>query len=142
MYVTLESVSHFSDYQANILSKELMNLQHRRLGHLSERYLQKMIRGGSAEGLEKGLDEMKHCTVCSKSKNHKLPHSSTRPKGNRPLENIHVDLSGIIQVKGCLGELYYILFCDDYTSYRHIYFLTDKTKESTYEIFKTYIAMS
>lgn len=38
--------------------------------------------------------------------------------------------------------MYYILFCDDHTSYRHIYFLSDKTKESTFEIVKSYIAMA
>lgn len=38
--------------------------------------------------------------------------------------------------------MYYILFCDNHTSYRHIYFLSDKTKESTFEIFKSYIAMA
>lgn len=38
--------------------------------------------------------------------------------------------------------MYYILFCDDYTSYQHIYFLSDKTKETTFNIFKLYIAMA
>lgn len=103
MFVTLESVSHFSGHQFNTTEVELMNLQHRRLGHISKRYLKSMIKHGSAEGPERGLDELKHCTICSLSKSHKLPHSGSRPRAKRPLENVHVDLSGIIRVKGISG---------------------------------------
>lgn len=39
MYVTLEAVSHFSSHQVNTQELELMSLQHRRLGHISERYI-------------------------------------------------------------------------------------------------------
>lgn len=38
--------------------------------------------------------------------------------------------------------MYYVLLCDDFTSYRHIFFLKDKSKESVFEVFKFYIAMA
>jgi hypothetical protein len=55
---------------------------------------------------------------------------------------VHVDLSGIYQINGLGNENYFILFCDDYSSYKHIYGLTSKTKEEVFDKFKSYIAVS
>lgn len=85
---------------------------------------------------------MFHCKICSLSKNTQLPYNHSRPRAKRFLENVHTDLSGIMRVKGMSNELYYILFCDDYSSYRHIFPLRSKTKEEVHEIFRTYIAVA
>lgn len=81
-----------------------------------------------------------NCDICPLSKNTKLPHSSTRPRSSRFLDNVHVDLSGINRTKGLDQEMYYILFCDDFSSYRHIYALKSKSKEEVFKIFQVYIA--
>lgn len=82
------------------------------------------------------------CETCSLSKNHKIPHSSTRPRATRHLENVHFDISGIIRVRGLNHEMYYTLFCDYFSLYRHIFFMKDKTKETVFEIFRAYISLS
>ena len=47
-----------------------------------------------------------------------------------------------MRTKGLRNESYYILFTDDYSSYRHIYPLEDKSKEEVLQCFKTYIAVA
>lgn len=85
-------------------------LLHRRLGHLSDRYLQTMCSRGCVNGLEGVKLKEGMCDVCAKSKGKKLPHSSSRPRAQRFLENIHVDLSGIIRTKGLRNEtLHFVL---------------------------------
>lgn len=47
-----------------------------------------------------------------------------------------------MRTKGLRNESYYIMFTDDYSSYKHIYPLIDKSKEEVLECFKTYIAVA
>lgn len=143
MYVALEPVSQITVLAASSTSTEdLSHLLHRRLGHLSSRYLKMMGKHGSVDGLSENLPAVVDCETCSLSKNHKIPHSSTRPRASSHLKNVHVDLSGIIRTKGLSNEMYYALFCDDFSSYRHIFFMKDKSKETVFDVFKDYIALS
>lgn len=130
MYVSLEPVSPFPGSTAACTSAEDIScLQHRRLGHLSNRYLNIMCKHGSVERIQGDLTQLKDCSICSLSKNTKVPHSSTRPRAIRHLENVHVDISGIIRTKGLKNEMYYALFCDDISSFCHIFFMQSKSKE-------------
>lgn len=75
------------------------------------------------------------------SKYKQLPYKHTWARSLCCLENIHVDLSGIIWHKGLNSESYYILFCEDFSSYQHIYPLKSKEKMEVFVVFKCYIAM-
>lgn len=101
-----------------------------------------MCRNESVLGCENVEESTTMCDVCSLAKGTKLPHNKTRPCALQFLENVHVDLSGIMRTKGLNNESYYILFTNDYSSYRHMYLLTDKTKEEVFDIFQAYIAMT
>lgn len=83
-----------------------------------------------------------YCEVCARSKGTKLPYSGTRPRVTRFLENVHVDLSGIIRSRELDHEMYFIMFFDDFSLFRHIYSLSDKTKEKGFKTFRHYIALS
>lgn len=96
----------------------------------------------SVLGLSEKISQSVICEKFSLAKNHKIPHSSTQPRVSCLFENVHVDLSGIIRIKGLKNEMYYVLFCDDYSTYCHISFMKDKTKETVFEIFKAHIALS
>lgn len=114
MLVKIIPVSDLSSTLPRIpeaLSSEINStLLHRRLGHISSRYLRTMCRKGCVIG-HLGVEVVnENCTVCALSKGTKLPHSNTRPRASRFLENIHVDLSGIIRSKGLNNEIYFILF--------------------------------
>lgn len=118
------------------------HLLHRRLGHVSHRYLQTMRNRGCVDGMKGVKLRNKLCEICAKSKGTKTPHSSSRPRAQRFLENIHVDLCGFIQTRGLKNEMYFILFCDNFSSSSPFFPLKDKAKESVYEVFKYYISLS
>ena len=127
---------------ATLAELRSFSLQHRRLGHLSNHYLQLMKDNTSVLDL---LDEagcMRDCTIFSLSKNTKKPHSGTRPRAKHFLENFHIDLSGIFRTPALGGEHYYVLFCDNVSMYRHTYGIKDKAKFSVLNVFEQYIALA
>lgn len=87
-----------------------------------------MSRHDSVKEKLTGGDELKPCDICILSKSMQLPYNHSRPRASRLLKNIHVDLSGIVRQKGLNLEQYYILFCDNHSSYRHMYPLRGKDK--------------
>lgn len=140
MHVELLPVSEDGSINTATCSNAESDLLHRRLGHISDQYLKTMCKHDSVESGLKGETSGGQCKICMLSKGSKIPSNHTRPRASRFLENVHVDLSGIMRVKGLRNESYYILFTDDFSSYRHIYPLITKTKEEVFEVFKSYIA--
>lgn len=121
---------------------------HYSLGHPREEYMKKMMRLGFLNDVLPGeikSDEMNiisKCPVCPLAKGHKLPFSSTRPRASMFLENVHVDLSGIIRSTALNHEEYYVMFTDDYSSFRVTYGLPDKTAKTVFNCFVKYIAFA
>lgn len=101
-----------------------------------------MCRQNSVEGCDIVGSTTRNCNICKLAEGTKLPFGHTRPRATSFLQDVHGDLSGIIRHKGLFNESYYILFTNNFSSYCHIYPLSDKTKEETFEVFKLYIAMS
>lgn len=110
---------------ANDSSPELL---HRRLGHVGKSYLRLMCKHKSVEENLEETEITTSCDICSMTKAIQLPYNHTRPRASCFLENVHVDLSGIIRTRGLNNEMYYAMFCDDYSSYRHIFALKSKEK--------------
>lgn len=143
MHLELKPVSQTHSIMSPIATNVSSSLIHRRLGHVSDQYLKQMVRDGSVDGIK--LDDVVEscvCDTCMKSKGSRIPHNHSRPRASRFLENVHVDISGIMRTEGLKNESYYILFTDDYSSYRHIYPLGGKSKEEVLDAFKTYIAVA
>lgn len=140
MHLKLKPVSHPSVSVVSLVTDP--DLAHRRLGHLSNQYLKRMCENGSLEESCDATEYSTPCHICSLSKATKLPFNNTQPRSKQFLENVHVDLSGIMRTKGIGNESYYALFTDDYSCYRHIYPLSEKSKEEVCEAFKSYIAVS
>lgn len=141
MLLDLIPVSPMTYPHTSSVTNDHGSLVHQRLGHLSDKYLRGMKSKESVVGLDDvGTEGIGKCTICPLSKSTKIPHSSTRPRALRFLENVHVDLSGINRCKGLNQEMYYAMFCDDFSSFRHIYPLKSKTKEEVFRVFQTYIA--
>lgn len=90
-----------------------------------------MIEKGSVRGLENVSTRGDiSCIPCVKAKSQSLPSSGTRPRSVSFLQNVHVDLSGIIRHDSLNDTSYFILFTDDYSSMRFIYPLKSKSKEA------------
>lgn len=117
-------------------------LHHQHLGRIGRSYLEIMGDKDCVDGLATIAGRVINCNICHLSKSKQLPYNHTRPRAQKFLENVHVDLSGIIRHKSVRLESYYILFCDDYSAYRHIYPLKRKEKGEVHVVFISYIAMS
>jgi hypothetical protein len=61
-------------------------------------------------------------------KAHRLPFG-TRAKTTKAGERVHTDVCGPFQ-ESMSGFKYFVLFKDDYTKFRTIYFLKEKSEES------------
>lgn len=110
---------------------------HRCLGHPNLQYMKTMLSKQSILGMGKledvYLTKPLDCNTCDLAKGHKIPHVSTRERSHCPLENIHLDLSGIIRTTAMCGCMYFILFTDDYSRYRNVAGLKIKSAEAVFE---------
>ncbi|CAM8966101.1 unnamed protein product [Rhodiola kirilowii] len=108
---------------------EEMNLWHQRMGHVNLRTLQKI----SSEGLVRGIPRVQGelsivCGDCQIGKQIKVPHKrTTQINTSRPLELLHIDLMGPMQVESYSGKRYVLVCVDDFTRFTWPCFLREKS---------------
>ena len=127
---------------ANIASsKASLEVWHCRYGHINYKYVnelsqKKMVVGMSC--LEKDTDHQ--CEACAQAKMHRVPVPKvSRNKSSRPLQLIHSDVCGPMNVNSIGGSKYILSFTDDYTKYVTVFFL--KNKSEVLSKFKEYESM-
>ncbi|CAM8982046.1 unnamed protein product [Rhodiola kirilowii] len=102
-----------------------MALWHRRLGHQNLKTLKKLSSAGLIRGMPSvtgNLDVI--CGDCQIGKQTKAPHPNTSQiSTSRPLELIHMDLMGPMQVGSYGGKKYVLMCVDDYTRFTWTRFL-------------------
>ena len=82
----------------------------------------------------------KECEACALCKMHKLPYpKKSMNRVSKPLELIHTDLCGPINVDSIGGSKYMVTFTDDYSRYITVYFMTSKSE--VLSKFKEYVNM-
>lgn len=142
MHLQFESVFKISLPTEVNATDSYSALLHCRLSHPSDTYLKIKLENRCVSGCGGGKMENVKCDTCMLAKSTKIPHNKTRPRAHKFLDNVHVDLSGIVCTEGLHRESYYMLFTDKYLSHRHIFPLASKTKEEVFDISKSYIAVS
>lgn len=113
----VKSVNAVSD------SRSTLQLYHERLGHQNKRHVKKVI---ERELNIKVSVDSEICEGCAYGKAHKLKFG-TRERATVPGEVIHADVCGPFE-KSFSGYRYYVLFKDDFTRYRFIYFIKQKSE--------------
>ena len=113
---------------------ESLDLWHERLGHVNFRSIQLMVNNGLIKDC--GKNHTTKCLTCSKCKITKKP-SKTVERTSTLLQLIHTDICEMDYLS-CHGKRYFITFIDDYSRYTYVFPL--KTKDETFETFKTYKA--
>ena len=123
--------------QSHIAEKKASaEIWHRRLGHLGYDNLIKMQKQGMVHGLDVNVDDFKReaeklCEVCVLSKQHRLPHPRSDSASTRPLELIHMDVNGPMQVRSFGGALYVATYLDDYSRLSHVRLVKAKSDVPT-----------
>ncbi|UYV72012.1 hypothetical protein LAZ67_9001549, partial [Cordylochernes scorpioides] len=105
---------------------------HRRLGHLNEEYLNKMMKNDMVKGLNFDCQHLKKCEPCILGK---LTQNTFKAIKNnhseRPLELIHMGLCGPMPSKSLGGANYLYVIVDSYSRRIFVYFL--KSKEDAFD---------
>ena len=109
---------------------------HKKLGHLSLKYISKL----SKRDLVKGLPKISWKThiICESCQQGKQLKSSFKSKNvvstTRPLELLHIDLFGPTQTQSLGGKRYGFVIIDDYSRFTWVYFLAHK--HESFKVFK------
>jgi hypothetical protein len=117
---------------------DIGELWHRRMAHLHFGVLGHLRQ--AVIGLPKFTTE-KHdlCKGCAMAKYARRPFPQNEHKSKGVLDLIHFDVCGPISVESVSGFKYFVLFIDDYSKKRCIYFL--KTKDQVFDRFQEFMAL-
>lgn len=116
------------------------NLWHRRLGHHGHDVVNKIARNKLATGMHINMQNAPNliCEPCLAGKMNAQPFGTSASCTENPLDLIHTNLHGPFRTVTHLGCRYWIIFIDDNTCFRAIYFLC--TKDQAFEAFKLFKA--
>ena len=119
-------------------SKNLDTLKtwHLRLGHVSTDTIKRMVREQTAIGMDECLSgEVGLCEGCCMGKMHRRPFTEKSRRECEPGEVIHGDIMGPMHVQSLGGKSYCLVFKDEATTCRRVFFLKEKSEVT--ECFKT-----
>ena len=102
-------------------------LWHLRYGHLGYAGLNLLSNKNMVSGLPRVGNSCDKCEACILGKQHRLPFNSGNSRRARyPLELVHTDLVGPMQVTSIGGSTYSMTFIDDFSRRTWLYFLKNK----------------
>ncbi|KAM1503465.1 hypothetical protein ACFX15_027859 [Malus domestica] len=118
-----------------------IQIWHKRLGHLNTRSVLQLREQEMVHGLPHLENSKNVCEGCMLGKQHRdeFPRESAW-RAKFPLELIHTDICGPMQIASNAGNKYFILFTDDCTRMTWVYFL--RYKSEALEYFKRFKAMT
>ena len=95
-------------------------LWHARLGHIGQDRLNRLARAGLLGSLAKV--ELPTCEHCLVGKATRLPFGKAK-RAISPLQLIHSDICGPLNMRARHGADYFITFIDDFTRFGHVYLI-------------------
>lgn len=111
-----------------------LKIWHERLGHIHKRALSELVSRGLADGINMKNSAEFFCEACQFGKLHKLPFKGNGSRASTvPGEVIHSDVCGPVPTQSIGGARFYVLFKDDATGFRYVYFI--RHKSDVYERF-------
>ena len=111
-------------------------LWHLRLGHINLDRINRLVKDGPLRELKVGT--LPVCESCLEGKMTKRPFSAKGERAKEPLELVHSDVCGPLNVQARGGYEYFVTFIDDYSRYGYVYLM--QRKSETFEKFKEFTA--
>lgn len=106
-------------------SSDSLQVWHERMGHQNKRHVRKFLQQFGVSF--KSSDTETFCDGCALGKAHRKPFYPRTERSHVVGETINCDVNGPMSVSSLNGERYFVLFKDDYSKFRRIFFL--KTKD-------------
>lgn len=119
-------------------NKSDIKIWHERLGHINTKQIKNMCVNSTIEGVKINENNEPYfvCEACAYGKQCRFPfHKSTRGE-LQPGDLVYSDVCGPMSQSSVQGMRYFLLFKDAATSFRHVYFI--KNKSDVLEVFKKY----
>ena len=117
---------------AIVPKNEKANLWHKRLGHISDKGLQILVKD-NLFGKDK-VSKVDFCKHCILGKQHRVHFKASSHKSKSVLEQVHSDLWGPERTATHGGNLYFLSIVDDFSRKVWVYLL--KTKDEAFDKFK------
>lgn len=115
-------------------------LWHKRLGHISNNGLKKILNITDGIKIDKEDKVSKLCQYCVEGKQTKFSHKQDWIRAKRPMQLIHSDLCGPMDTTSYDGKKYILTFIDDFTHFTVAYILSLKSEVLRH--FKMFKAMA
>lgn len=113
-----------SSDECNLAKRETLKLWHERFGHVNLKTLKAVQRHHIVDGLDFEEDEEFFCEACQLGKQSRKSHpSSHKVKVKEIGEMVHSDVCGPMNIESPRGSRYFVLFKDDLSGYRSVYFM-------------------
>lgn len=100
---------------------------HRRLGHINVARIKSMVKNNLVNGIDFSDEKVFFCEECQFGKTHRSSHPSSEQRTFGKGECWHVDLCGEMETVGINGAKYFVLFKDEATTFRIVYFIKHKS---------------
>ena len=116
---------------ANVASsKASLEVWHCRFGHINYKYVNELSQKKMVVGMNCSKEDTnQQCEACAKAKMHRVPvPKASRNRSSRPLQLVHSDMCGPMNVNSIGGSKYVLSFTGDYTKYVTVYFLKNKSE--------------
>ncbi|CAB0030719.1 unnamed protein product [Trichogramma brassicae] len=126
-------------HEVNYASSAPLKIWHERLGHVNRDFLCKTFNAKAITGANFTDSKDYFCESCPVGKQIRLPFSRTRDhqRALAPGETLHTDLCGPMQTTSVGGARFFLLFKDDASNFRKVFFL--KHKSDCFDALKSYI---
>ena len=102
---------------------------HEQLAHQNMKHIKTFLRRNNIEFSDCDKDYI--CQPCLAGKQHRLSFENSSSRASAPLKLVHTDLCGPMETASLGNSRYFLLFKDDYSAYRYVYFLQHKSEVKT-----------
>lgn len=112
---------------ASLATKQLTSLKtwHERLGHQNVFHVKQHLKDAGINFSDQGEF---FCEGCIKGKHHRMPFINSKNRSNKVGQLVHSDVCGAMHEISFGGSKYFVLFRDDYSNYRTVYFIKKKSE--------------
>lgn len=117
-------IKNRNEFQANVATHNSLLTWHKRLAHQNVIQVKKILNNSRTVFQNQDF----RCEDCILGKMHRLPFPKSESKSVRLGELVHADLCGPMQENSLGGARYLLLLKDDYSHWRTLYFIKQKTE--------------
>lgn len=120
-------ISKSCNLSEQIKSNETCSLQlwHERLCHQNVRHVRCYLNNSKIKFSD---DNNFFCEGCAYGKQHRLTFHKRVERATKPREIIFTDVCGPMEIESIGKKMYFVIFKDDFSSYREIYFIRHKSE--------------